>query len=504
MKLKVDLVYYCLTCKNGKVNCLFLVYHLRRSALGGLFFGASLDGDSFLRRFVLLSAIILMAIAAGLYVHYSTERGVEKTALSFSLSSESLKRILVKSPTDEYTLEHDDTQWTVSVSSQAGLQNVVADSRKVQDFLDAFSSLIPIDTIVSKGFRNGGDLGFSEIHAHLTVEPSAKSLKKGVQNIDVVLGSRVGSEAVYIWISSLSDKIYRIGEDILSVAKRSAPSFYDKRVIPFDASDVVKLQLAQKYAGGWTVSRGKEGFTFELPAYLEGSEAADAEVRLYLLMLAGLTADEFVTVNVPLPKEPEAFINVWLSEDDSPIRLDLFKDPAPGAGYLATSVYQPGVFRFATESVRQLLKTPFELQGRRVIELDIGKISTIRVTSDTQVFKAEKREAGWFVSNTEKQLAGIDMSLWRFNELKFEALPLKNLPDTASWVMNCTFIDEQGNQVAALNFFSDPVLPEGQSWLKNGGELYYPVSNQLMKDIQGLFPGRAVREAAASQPSAKE
>lgn len=88
----------------------------------------------------------------------------------------------------------------------------------------------------------------------------------------------------------------------------------------------------------------------------------------------------------------------------------------------------------------------------------------------------------------KKDIPGIDMSLWRFTELQFEALPLNSLPASAVQLMYCKLVDSDGEKLTELTFYADPKLPQGQCWMKNGGQMYYPVSSRLLKDLQGLFP----------------
>ena len=95
---------------------------------------------------------------------------------------------------------------------------------------------------------------------------------------------------------------------------------------------------------------------------------------------------------------------------------------------------------------------------------------------------------GWRFRGEKKDIPGIDMSLWRFTELQFEALPLNNLPDTAVKLMYCKLMDTEGEKLTELTFYADPRLPQGQCWMKNGGGMYYPVSSRLVKDLQGMFP----------------
>lgn len=446
-----------------------------------------------MKRLLLYTGLMIFLVIGGLlYVQHTKQTNVGSTVVPFDLVPEKVFEIVVTNADTRFSFKQgEDNHWSVIGGQGSDAVRVMADTGKIMSLLKALSTLVPLD-IEESHLRTPSDFGFDVIHAHLEFVLSKKSDSGVALRQEVVVGGMPGSDDVYLWISNEGSTIYQVSSGILGVVSKSAPYYYDRRVLPFTAAHVVKAQLAQKYAGGWTVVRTNSGFEFELPAYLEGKEASSPEVKLYLLMLGALNGDEFISSDVTISSDPEVFINIWLDDGvDEPLRLDLFRDDAPDAGYLATSTYQPGVFRFDAESVRQLLKTPFELQGRRVIELDIGKVMNIRILSGDQIFVANKLEDGWFSGDTEKRLAGIDMSLWRFNELKFEALPLKNLPESAAWSMSCVFTDEDGGRVASLTFFSDPELPEGQSWLKNGGELYYPVSNQLMKDLQGLFPATA-------------
>ena len=64
-------------------------------------------------------------------------------------------------------------------------------------------------------------------------------------------------------------------------------------------------------------------------------------------------------------------------------------------------------------------------------------------------------------------------------------------PDTAQWVMGIACSTAEGEAVANLQFSVDPALPGGQCWLSTGGDKYYPVSDQLLRDLRGMFPAGA-------------
>ena len=139
-------------------------------------------------------------------------------------------------------------------------------------------------------------------------------------------------------------------------------------------------------------------------------------------------------------------------------------------------------------SVGELVRSAFDIQGRTVVKLDIGIVARFVVAHGDKLYSIERGKTGWRIDGGQKDVPGIDMALWRFTELQFEALPLNNLPDSAIELMYCMLLDEKGVKLTAMTFYADPQLPQGQCWMKNDGGMYYPVSSRLLKDLQGMFP----------------
>jgi hypothetical protein len=449
------------------------------------------SGVSALRRlfiYSLITAVVILA-GAGIYFQYIEPNILGSTSIPLKLQPKLVETVSVQGRHGEFLLNREDG-WVVSVHQDGKDLLVRADTTKVATLFHDLFNMKPRAAVYGYSPQQQSDYGFNQPVAELVLSEGERGKGRSTR---IVFGPREDHVGLYAWLSSKAHRLYRVDDFLLEHVSRPFSFYYDKRVLPFDISSVERFQLTQKYAGGWTVVRDKEGFVFETPAYLKGRRASNSEVRFYLLMLAGLKADSFVSVGTELPGEPEAALRVWFDSKSS-IRMDIYKNlPFVGGGFTARSSFQPEAFRLDDVSVRQLLKTPFDIQGRNVVDLDIGKVASIKVLDPNQALTVSKIADGWFFGDTEKRVTGIDMSLWRFKELKFEALPLTALPQTASWLMTCEFRDAEGNRLAALKFFSDSSLPPGQSWVKNGGDLYYPVASQIMNDLRGLLPGKSMK-----------
>ncbi len=181
-------------------------------------------------------------------------------------------------------------------------------------------------------------------------------------------------------------------------------------------------------------------------------------------------------------------IRLWNGPDDEPSQVEFFTVKDDPGVYLGKSSWLTVPFLLDAESVGQLIRSAFDVQGRTVVKLDLGTVARFIVVHGGKQYSAERGDTGWRVNGDKKDIPGIDMSLWRFTEFKFEALPLNNLPDSAVELMYCKFLDKDGEKLTEMTFYADVKLPQGQCWMKNGGGMYYPVSSRLFKDLQGVFP----------------
>jgi hypothetical protein len=437
-----------------------------------------------------LVLIVLAAALAGSAYWYRTSME-EQVAVSrwLSYSLDKVKSVNVQGDGETYTLVADGDAWETRVSDGTSGVSAGALGGRVRDYLNRLSELVPLLSF-------GGD-GPDVLKRHGLDEPGVQLIvqfkDEGVAPLNIRF-SKDESGRTYGWNSETPDRSYEFGSEVYGQFAQPAAHFLDTKVFHFDEERVYQAQLVQPFGSSWLVKRGPNGFTFVLPGYLKGKAASGSELKLYLHALALLRANKLVLK----PAEPERgmaalTIKVWAGKAKEPSMVEFFTIEDDPKHYFGRSSWLTVPFLLDAESVSQLVKSAFDVQGRNVFTLDIGQVAVMVIINGDRRYVVRREHSGWRVEGGEKNVPGIDMALWRFTELQFEALPLNNLAATAVKLMHCRLLDSEGNELKAVTFYADPQLPPGQCWMKNGDGMYYPVSARLLKDLQGMFPGGPVK-----------
>lgn len=380
-------------------------------------------------------------------------------------------------------LKAEGESWEATVPGASWNLEARAKRERVVEFLDRIGQLNPIRSV------GGFDRGPEEYGLH---EPDVIIIVAfGDKSKDPLTIKLVGADSglAYGWNSSSPALVYEFTEDVLETLGPSATYFLDRKVLNFDEERVSKLQLVQPFGSSWVVEKQKEGFFFSLPGYLEGKPASDSELKLYIHSLALLQAGKLVLEPMVSNKRmPALTIKVWTKGSTEPEKVDFYTIQDEPGSYLGKSTWLTVPFTLDSESVGQLLRSAFDVQGRSVVKIDTGEVARFIVVHGDTNYAVERSQGGWRLLGSQNKLQGIDMFLWRFTELQFEALPLNTLPETAVRLMQCKLVSPDGETLTEITFYADPNLPQGQCWMKNGGNMYYPVSSRLLKDLQGMFP----------------
>ncbi|MGE4421313.1 MAG: hypothetical protein AB7D39_03375 [Pseudodesulfovibrio sp.] len=438
-----------------------------------------------MRRILFLVFIMLAAALAGGAYWYRTSMEEQVPAsrwLSYSLDK--VKSVNVQGEGEAYTLVADGRNWETRITGESSTVSAGALGDRVRDYLNRLSELVPLLSFE-------GDQS-NLLKRHGLVEPG---LKLVVQFRDESIPplhirfARNESGKTSGWNSETPDRAYEFGNEVFGQFALPAAHFLDTKVFHFDEERVYQVQLVQPFGSSWLVKRGTNGFTFVLPGYLKDKTASGSELKLYLHALALLRTGKLILE----PAEPEKgmaalTIKVWAGKDKDPSMVEFFTIEDDPKHYFGRSSWLTVPFLLDAESVSQLVKSAFDVQGRNVFTLDIGQVAVMVVVNGDRRYVVRRENTGWRVEGGEKNIPGIDMALWRFTELQFEALPLNNLAATAVKLMHCRLLDGEGNELKAVTFYADPQLPPGQCWMKNGDGMYYPVSSRLLKDLQGMFP----------------
>jgi len=438
-----------------------------------------------LKRFFIAVTIVLFAGLVGAGLWYTSLNTVEfSDSRWLSRSFDDVRAISVQGRQGAYTLRLTDGGWKAQVPGTSWNINARVISENVVEYLSRIETLSPYRSI--GGFDKGGpeEYGLDVPDFKVVIRFDAKPDEPVV----IKLTSDSAGTA-FGWNSDSPGLVYEFGSAVLTGLDQPVTNFLDTRVFDIDQDAICKVQLVQPFGSSWLVEKRKEGYFFTLPGYLKDKPASDSELKLYIHSLALLKAGSLLLEPVSTDKRvPSLTLRVWDDLKGEPATVDFYTVKDKPDVYLGKSTWLTVPFILDAQSVGQLVKSAFDVQGRSVLKLDIGRVARFIVNHGGTEYVVERKDAGWRVFGTKKDIPGIDMSLWRFTELQFEALPLNSLPASAVQLMYCKLVDSDGEKLTELTFYADPKLPQGQCWMKNGGQMYYPVSSRLLKDLQGLFP----------------
>lgn len=436
------------------------------------------------RTVLLILVVLLLLCAAASYWFISQNNNKHEFSRWFAQSFEGVRSVHVQGIEGSYMLQALEDGWEAQVPGASWNITARALPDRVDEYLTKLAELTPHRSV--GGFDRGGPEEYGLDSPHLKIIVSFEGRE------DTPLTVKLKTDAsgrVFGWNSDNPGLVYEFDKKPLEQFNLPASYFLDRRVFSFDEEVVSKLQLVQPFGSSWVVEKQKEGFFFSLPGYLKEKPASDSALKLYIHALALLRANNLILEPVVTDKRmPSLTIKLWQEKNDEPEVVEFFTVKDDPAQYIGKSSWLTVPFLLDSQSVAQLVRSAFDVQGRTVVKIDIGEVARFIVKHGDNEYGIEKGETGWQVNGQGKDIPGIDMSLWRFTELQFEALPLNNLSETAVKLMYCKLLDENGDKLTALTFFADPSLPQGQCWMKNGGGMYYPVSSRLLKDLQGMFP----------------
>lgn len=438
-----------------------------------------------MRRILLFAAIVVLAVAAGGAYWYRTvlmEQSVASRWLAHSLDQ--VKSIHVQGAEESYDLIRRERRWENLVVDGSWSVAARALQGRIEDFLSTLAELTPL--LSFDGAEGDGLKEYGLDRPGLTVMLQFKDEETPPLTVRLTKGD---TGRTYGWNSENPDLVFEFEGGVFDRLAHPSVYFLDTRIFYFDEEQVNRLQLTQPFGSSWIVEQAGQGYAFALPGYLKGKSASGSEIKLYIHALVLLRAGKVVLEPVAEDKEMAALtIKVWTRGAKEPSQVDFFAIEGDVKHYLGRSSWLTAPFLLDAESVSQLVKSAFDVQGRNIFTLDIGQVAALVIENGGRRYVIERNDSGWKVVGGEKNVPGIDMALWRFTELQFEALPLNNLAATAVKLMDCRLLDGDGKPLKEVIFYADPKLPQGQCWMKNGDGMYYPVSARLLKDLQGMFP----------------
>ena len=377
----------------------------------------------------------------------------------------------------EFALVHNATGWFVSQDSVQVLP--LADQTKVDALLDFISKNRPS--------RDLGEYKRSEARGYGLKEPMALLFFRGEKGFTLTIGGHNPTgDGIYALLSTAPERLFLLGGEYARFGRRSAGYYQEMKVFRASEDGLARFGVSGGRRG-WSIQANKKDYAFLTPERLQPSPVSASQAKFMVHNLTGLEAEALV-LNATVQRGEMLLTVNATDEKYGPQSMSVF-DAGAGGLLLGNSTHQPVPFLLTAETVNQLNKTAFEMRDRKVISVDTSRVEGFVISKGDRTLAAQRTETGWKDEESGNDILGIDMTLWRLTELKFEKDPSGEMPAKAESVMTWRLLDGGNKTVAAMSFYSDPTLPAQLCWLQiSEKEDFYPVSNQLLTDLQGQLP----------------
>lgn len=394
---------------------------------------------------------------------------------------ETAETVAVKGPGGSYVLERTGKGWRLRLPERD--VSPLADADKVSSLLEFLTHNRPILRL--RGL-NEQEAGF------VASGPSV-----AINGVDLLeIGGEDGSGVGVYARRSGQDGVFVLTREYADVLSRPARFYLELDLMDLDPETVVGVS-ARHDGEAWGLERTKTGWEFSGTDGLAAMRVHDEDVGLWLHEVATLRASGLAD---PLPEgvAPRFSATFRVKGADAQRTLALYAPAQPEGMWLATSGRQDAVFLLDPEQANKVEKRAFSLVDRRLAALDPGAVDRLLLSASQRRMSVRRDGTSWSGESAPDGLTGIDMLLWRLTDLQYEYGPVGALPATAEERMHLELFNKDGSEVLDLMFYADSGLPAGQCWVARGGEPgFYPVADQIYKDMQSLLPSPP--EGAANQ-----
>lgn len=433
--------------------------------------------------------VLLMALGIGYFLYQQEQRLALGVWPDYSIDA--LQSIEIVSGKDRYTLLREPSGWVVRLDgADADAVPVPADVARIEALLAAITHNRPRQTLDQAAGVDTTQLGFDSPAVQMLLKPSSSDDRP----VRLTLGHETPTgAAIYAHSSLAPESVFLLDASVLHHFDKPSEYYFDARLLDVRGEDVQRLTLFGGHGVQWDMERKDDVFTFTEPANMKGTTLTASEVRLYVHNLTAITADVIMTKpDRQVTGKPACVIEMLMPKATAPLRLELFA-PLDADQVYGRSSRHPSGFLIDKDKAKSLIRQAYDMQWRGVVNFDSTKVEGARIfsISNNQTLQVDKNPTGWEERDTGRKMSGIDMTLWRLKELRFEAEPVPRLGYPAAQRLELDLLAKDGKVLSNFTFFTDPRLPADQCWLKVGSEeMFYPVSNQLLEDVQGYLPAR--------------
>ena len=446
----------------------------------------------FSRSGVLLILVLSVALAIGVYL-VNRDQGMGSGVWP-NYSAEVVQSIEIATRTERYSLVKEPTGWVVRQDgAEPDALPTPADQSKVEALLEAIAHSRPAQNLGPLTAADATVYGFSSPAVRILLRTATLGLREVLLTFGNETPTGVG---LYAQSSLAQDTAFLLDANILHQVDKSSDHYFDYRLLDLRTDDAQHLLFTGATGAQWELERAEDIFVFQRPESLKGATVSSSEVRLFLHNLSAITADSILSKADRQPAGHPGFtLEITTTKGTEPLRLEVFS-PGEAEQAFGRSSRHPIGFQLDREKARSLFRLAFDMQWRGVITVDSAHVERARIYSvmGNQTLTAEKTPTGWEDRERGTTVAGLDMTLWRLKELRFEAEPVGRLAYPAVQRLVLELLAKDAKVLYIYTFYADPRLPPDQCWLKVGAEeMFYPVGNQIVEELQGYMPSRAVR-----------
>ena len=438
---------------------------------------------------MLLLLVLFMAMSIAFFFYQQEQRLASSIWPDYSIDA--VQSIEVSTRKERYTLLHEPTGWVVRLEGgEADALPVPADPARIEALLAAVAHNRPSQMLEQSSGADAASQGLADATVQLYIKP----VRSDDPEARLTLGHETPTgAAIYAHSSLAPSSVFLLDASVLHHFDKPSDNYFDTRLLDVRGEDVQRLTLHGASAIQWDLERKDDLFTFVLPATMLGTTVSASEVRLYVHNLTAINADVILTrPDRQIVGKPACSIEMVMPKAAAPLRLELFA-PLDAEQVYGRSTRHPAGFLIDREKARSLVRQAYDMQWRSVVSFDSSRVEGARIYSvlSNQTLVVDKNPSGWLERDTGREIPGIDMTLWRLKEMRFEAEPVSRLGYPAAQRLEFDLLSKDGKPMASYIFFTDPRLPADQCWLKVGSEeMFYPVSSQLLEDVQGYLPAR--------------
>lgn len=441
---------------------------------------------------VLLLLVLIVALAVGLFLNSQEQRLGSGVWPNYTLDA--VQSIDVATRSERYTLVKEPNGWVVrSAVAEPDALPTPADKTRVEALLAAIAHHRPTQNLGQTPAAELVGYGFSDPSVTITLHPATLGLGEAL----LTFGHETPTgAALYAQSSLAAGAVFLLDASILHQIDKPSEHYYDYRLLDLRTDDAQHLTVSGATGVQWEMERKEDMFVFLRPESLKGSAVSSSEVRLFLHNLSAIYADNILTKNDRQPAARPTFtLDILMAKETEPLRLEVFPQGETDQVF-GRSTRHPAGFLLDHEKARSLFRLAFDMQWRGVITYDSARVQSAKISSSmgNQTLMAENTSNGWEEREHGRKLAGLDLSLWRLKELRFEGEPVSKLTYPAVQRLALSLYMKDGKVLTSFIFYVDPRLPPDQCWLKVGAdEMFYPVGNQIIEELQGYLPSRTVR-----------